>query len=552
MARAVSVITAGALVVVLYLASTAAGQKPVSGETRDASPQSVLVRILRLKNSNQLASPPSGQRADSLRVVRVKYIDPPARSAEATSDARHGAPSRLSMQRPNSRPPESQYEPATRHQSPPAVAPRGVLVKRVDPLSGQPKIKPNQPPVASRTNVDLVSHLTPRPVPTPDSCGPVLARITDLSPPATQISNYFKPVPLPKEKKPILPVSPREQHPEPAVLPTSVCQERESQPSTTVDLARSTATETQPATEIAPPLARLPESDPVREIDPPLAMAPEKYPATEIEPSLAMVPEAGATTEVALPLAMAQASEPLGASAPPLATDLASPPATEIDSLPEFDAAADTETTPEIAGDAGDPFDIENGIAFPAPAEGIADQQSLPMPASCSDCKQTSSAPAQCTAGKPSMGTGPFRNRRSSVGGCSACRAGAGGVGAGGAGAGGRGHRRLEGASGRCFCQMPQHMAYFPEMHGYYYHRPYTPSKLTEHRELAIQWGEDPRAPYGRQIFQQVYDDYLAEQQETPTELSPEELVELLSDPFEDEGREDRDQDGPSITPPGP
>ena len=62
-----------------------------------------------------------------------------------------------------------------------------------------------------------------------------------------------------------------------------------------------------------------------------------------------------------------------------------------------------------------------------------------------------------------------------------------------------------------CFCQMPQHLSYFPEMHGYYYFRSYNWTHIAEHQRIASEWGEDPRNPYGRQLFEQVYADYLAE-----------------------------------------
>ncbi len=75
---------------------------------------------------------------------------------------------------------------------------------------------------------------------------------------------------------------------------------------------------------------------------------------------------------------------------------------------------------------------------------------------------------------------------------------------------------------------MSPHYSYHPEMHGYYYFRPYNWTHIAEHQQITSQWGEDPRNPWGRQVFEQVYADYLAEK---------EGAVEGVSDPFS--GNED-------------
>ncbi len=54
-------------------------------------------------------------------------------------------------------------------------------------------------------------------------------------------------------------------------------------------------------------------------------------------------------------------------------------------------------------------------------------------------------------------------------------------------------------------CNMVPHTAYFPELHGYYYFRPYHYSHIRQHQEFVSSFGEDPRAPYANTIFQQVY-----------------------------------------------
>ncbi len=54
-------------------------------------------------------------------------------------------------------------------------------------------------------------------------------------------------------------------------------------------------------------------------------------------------------------------------------------------------------------------------------------------------------------------------------------------------------------------CNMVPHSAYYPELHGYYYFRPYHYSHIRQHQEFVSSFGEDPRAPYANGIFQQVY-----------------------------------------------
>jgi hypothetical protein len=64
-----------------------------------------------------------------------------------------------------------------------------------------------------------------------------------------------------------------------------------------------------------------------------------------------------------------------------------------------------------------------------------------------------------------------------------------------------------------CCCRMPQHYAYFPPLHGYYYFRPYHPSHIEVQQQRVITWGGDPRNPYANEIFQTVYEAYRRDQQ---------------------------------------
>ncbi|KKL45438.1 hypothetical protein LCGC14_2355690, partial [marine sediment metagenome] len=65
-------------------------------------------------------------------------------------------------------------------------------------------------------------------------------------------------------------------------------------------------------------------------------------------------------------------------------------------------------------------------------------------------------------------------------------------------------------------CNMPQHHAYYPPLHGYYYFRPYHPGHLAAQQQFVGQWGGDVRHPYTNQIFQTVYAEYQAEHPAAP------------------------------------
>ena len=69
---------------------------------------------------------------------------------------------------------------------------------------------------------------------------------------------------------------------------------------------------------------------------------------------------------------------------------------------------------------------------------------------------------------------------------------------------------------GCCCCEMSQHYHYYPEMHGYYYLRPYNWTLISEQEQATAGWGEDPRNPWGRQVFERVYAEYLAEKGSKP------------------------------------
>ena len=63
---------------------------------------------------------------------------------------------------------------------------------------------------------------------------------------------------------------------------------------------------------------------------------------------------------------------------------------------------------------------------------------------------------------------------------------------------------------------LPQHYAYFPAMHGYYYFYPYHPMHIPSQQAFASQFGMDPRNPYANDFFKVVYAEYKAAQEGSP------------------------------------
>jgi hypothetical protein len=59
---------------------------------------------------------------------------------------------------------------------------------------------------------------------------------------------------------------------------------------------------------------------------------------------------------------------------------------------------------------------------------------------------------------------------------------------------------------------MPQHFAYYPAMHGYYYFHPYHHTHVVYEQQFASQFGMDPRNPHANDVFKMVYAEYKASQ----------------------------------------
>ena len=79
---------------------------------------------------------------------------------------------------------------------------------------------------------------------------------------------------------------------------------------------------------------------------------------------------------------------------------------------------------------------------------------------------------------------------------------------------------------------MPQHYAYYPPMHGYYYFHPYHYSHVPAHQDFAGRIGIDPRNPYANDFFKTVYAEYRSSQfradAATSVPMAPESPTEAL------------------------
>jgi hypothetical protein len=68
---------------------------------------------------------------------------------------------------------------------------------------------------------------------------------------------------------------------------------------------------------------------------------------------------------------------------------------------------------------------------------------------------------------------------------------------------------------------MPQHYPYFPEMHGYYYFRPYNYVHVPQQQEFVGSYGGDRRDPYSNELFKVIYAEFKATLREKTPEIMP-------------------------------
>ena len=61
-----------------------------------------------------------------------------------------------------------------------------------------------------------------------------------------------------------------------------------------------------------------------------------------------------------------------------------------------------------------------------------------------------------------------------------------------------------------CAGDMPPHYAYYPEMHGYYYFRPYNYVHVPQQQEFVGSYGGDRRDPYSNELFKVIYAEFKA------------------------------------------
>jgi hypothetical protein len=59
---------------------------------------------------------------------------------------------------------------------------------------------------------------------------------------------------------------------------------------------------------------------------------------------------------------------------------------------------------------------------------------------------------------------------------------------------------------------MPQHIAYFPNAHGYYYFHPYNVIHINQQQEMVTRWGLDARNPMDNRFLERIYQEQEAAQ----------------------------------------
>lgn len=83
---------------------------------------------------------------------------------------------------------------------------------------------------------------------------------------------------------------------------------------------------------------------------------------------------------------------------------------------------------------------------------------------------------------------------------------------------------------------MPQHYAYFPAMHGYYYFHPYHYTQVVADQEFVSSFGGDRRNPYSNDFFKVIYAEYRAAEREG----SPEPIATPLPAPIPSKANQPR------------
>lgn len=284
-----------------------------------------------------------------------------------------------------------------------------------------------------------------------------------------------------------------------------------------------------------------------------LAQQPDPPADTAPAPSAAEPAAADDTEDAVEPAAEADATADAEPAAPPADE--------EADPFEDEAPAADPGVTPDICGPVR--ARIDDVSKEPGPVHSQKSDRPLtkeahgPVRAKITDVKQKDHSCNVCQRGdmhKDVKGGGGgkghsvkghgarYRGRLagSAHGGHGILSRGSGGCAGGACGAsggvcdicgGGHGHGVLaarKNGEDFCCCQMYQHYAYYPAIHGHYYFRPYNHLRIPEQQRMAAEWGEDPRHPYANDLFQIVYADYLREQEEAaepaievPTPVDP-------------------------------
>ena len=285
------------------------------------------------------------------------------------------------------------------------------------------------------------------------------------------------------------------------------------------------------AAAVAPDAADFPELDLVAVPGPAPAEAPAPAAAEAPVPGAAAVP-APAAAAVAIPKTaeVPVLVQPAIPDTDPVVPAVPAPAEREtpspVDAVPLAPAVVESPDAcgPVRAriGDLSLPNEAPLTVDAPAPeAAPLPDEATLPAVVPVPDgVRPVKDASAQKSGGGIAGGRGGVLGRGQGVAGgvaggtCGSCgglrgRRAGGGDACGGCGAGGLLGRGA--GSNWCWCEMPQHYSYYPEMHGYYYFRLYNGTMIPGHLRTATQWGENPNDPWGNQVFEQVYADYLAE-----------------------------------------
>ena len=241
---------------------------------------------------------------------------------------------------------------------------------------------------------------------------------------------------------------------------------------------------------------------------PPVSYAHPVAPAAYANPGYTAYPNYAYPTQPVQPVA-----QPVAYNNPPVYAPYAARPAAPV--------RTNTPAYPQVAARTPVPGYQQAGPAA-RPVSGYRVAQNVPVyPTGPAPDPATVTSPIAPTPASPGPGSGYCPDAMNyGYGGCQ-----------GGCGGCAHGDCWENGIFGWRFgdCNLVQHHAYYPAMHGYYYLRPYHHEHVPLQQAFTTSFGADMRNPYSNDFFKAIYAEYRASQREPAMEEVPRPLPSVMS-----------------------